>query len=263
MDFTEGKCLIQSLAKGLSILECFISDLDEYGITELSEKTSLPESTVQRIINTLEFKGYLFQNPLSKKYRLSLKLLNVCSKSKNMNLWIERSKKHMVLLNERCGETVNLAIRDDNNLVYLDKVDSKHLLRPNFVVGEHYPLYCTAIGRCLLSDFAEEKLKCLFPEGLQKMTPSTKDKLEDVIKDLAFIKEKGYTIDDEEFQLGLLCIGVPIKAFGGRVVAALSMSMPKVRVNKGGEKVLIAWTIEAAEEISKEYQQLFENSGRR
>ncbi|KKM09125.1 hypothetical protein SY88_20500 [Clostridiales bacterium PH28_bin88] len=261
MDYAEVKFVIQSLVKGLTVLECFASDLDEYGVTELSALVNIPESTVQRIINTLEFKGYILQNPLTQKYRLSLKLLTTKATFQRMNFWLQKSRKHMVALNEQCGETVNLAIRDEDKLVFIDKVDSGHLLRPNYIVGARYPLHCTALGKCLVSDFPEDKLKYLFADKMEQLTPYTNTELSGLIQDLKFVRENGYGIDDQQFQLGLYCIGVPIYGFGGRVVAALSVSTPMVRVNNDNEGNIIKWAKETAENISDELQQVFEQRG--
>ncbi len=253
-----NKFIIQSLAKGITILDCFKSDIEEYGITELAAMVDLPESTVQRIINTLEYKGYIFQNPSTRKYRLSLKMLRFCHSTKNMNIWIENIKTHTTYLYRECKETVNLAIRDEDSMIYIAKVESEHLLRPNFILGAHYPLYCTGLGKCLLSDFPEEKLASLFPKPLKKLTPKTKANLKDIINDLRKVKSDGYIIDDEEFQLGLYCISAPIYGFN-KVIASLSVSMPKARFN-GNMEHLIKLIIETSNNISNEYKKVFEET---
>lgn len=258
LESTDNKFVIQSLAKGLTVLDCFASDFEEYGITELSTMVDLPESTVQRIINTLEFKGFVYQNPQTKKYRLSLKMLKVENSIRHMRLWTERIKKHTAFLNEQCDETVNLAIRDEDYLVYIAKVESKHLLRPNFVVGARYPLYCTGLGRCLISDFQEDKLSYLFSQPLEKVTPKTKTSLSEIMQDLRQIKTNGYIIDDEEFHLGLYCVAAPIYGFQ-RVVAALSVTVPKVRINEENKDHLVDLVLQASKNISNEFKQIYES----
>jgi IclR family KDG regulon transcriptional repressor len=255
----DAKYFVQTLAKGLSVLNTFKSDKDEFGILELSEFNHLPQSTVQRIVNTLEIKGYLIQNPISKKYRLSLKLLILENKIGTLKLWLDKTKQHMVNLNKKCGETVNLAIRSENSLIYLDKVDSSHMLRPNFIVGDRYPLHCTGLGRCLLSDLEEENINLLLKGTLEKLTPKTKTTLPEIREDLNQIRINGYFFDDEEFNLGLACIAAPIYAFGNKVIAAISVSMPKVRFNSEISTQLVEWTKETANIISEDYKHLFAN----
>ncbi|KJS19553.1 MAG: hypothetical protein VR72_18030 [Clostridiaceae bacterium BRH_c20a] len=255
-----SKFFIQTLAKGLDILEAFKTDKEELGITELSSLANMPESTVQRIVNTLAFKGYIYQNPLNKKYRLGFLLLKADYSTKNMNELVQKAYIHMKNLNEKTGENVNLAVRESNSLLYIKHVNSKHLLRPNFILGERYPLYCTALGRCLLSDFSEEELAILVNSPLEKYTPHTKTSFSDLTKDLKFIQENGYIIDDEEFQLGLFCIASPIYGFDKKVIAALSISLPKMRITAENKDDTIKWTQETAKKISADFKNIFQTN---
>lgn len=226
----EQQSFIQALVKGLSVLECFVSDSEELGVQDISKKIDSPEATVYRTLSTLEFKGYVIQNPETKKYRLSLKFLIFVSKMKHILKWQEKAKQLMLELNEKCGETVNLAIREDDKLVYLDKVDCRHVLRPNFKIGVRYPTYCTALGRVLLTVFPEEALDSLFTTPLEPLTPYTITDLEKIKEKIREIKKQGYAIDNEEFCLGVRCVAAPIKGFGGNTVAAISVSIPTIRI---------------------------------
>ena len=116
----DNQIVVQALLKGLAILECFKNDQEEYGVTELGMLVDLPESGVQRILNTLEFTGYVYQNPLNRRYRLSPKIISQCSKAATYLRWKEMARKHMMALNELYGETVNLAIRDGDGAVYIE-----------------------------------------------------------------------------------------------------------------------------------------------
>jgi len=149
---------IQTLVKGLNVLESFENDSDEKGIQDVSNIIDLPESTIHRILNTLEYKGYVIQNLETKKYRLTLKFLRIAGKITNMIQWKERAKIWMIELNKKCNETVNLTIREGDKPVYIDKVGSTQVLRPNFAIGTLYPTYCTALGKVLLMDLPEETL---------------------------------------------------------------------------------------------------------
>lgn len=140
----------KSILKTLSILEQY-SKADELGIKELSESTGIPASTVQRIVNTLVMKQYLVQNPHTLKYQLGIAFFNISSRYSNSRDWVEVAKAHMEEQVEKTQETVNLAILQGKSVIYLTKVDSPHILRPNFTVGTAYPALNTALGRCLLA----------------------------------------------------------------------------------------------------------------
>jgi len=244
----DSNLLVQTLVKGLDVLECFESDIDEKGIKEISQTIDMPESSIYRILQTLEYKGLIIQNAENKKYRLGLKLLRYRDKTSNMYRWKQKARVWMEQLSNQCGETVNLAIRDEEYIMYIDKVECKHLLRPNFVIGEHYPSYCTSLGKVLLSDVSEQTLDVLFdkfPKDINQDFEVLKMRLNEV-------KDQGYAIDDEEFQIGLKCVAAPIKAFGGRIMAAISVTIPTVRLDEETFLRIKELVIEAAEKISEE-----------
>jgi len=251
-----GDKYIQALAKGLSVLECF-RDIDEFGIREIGDIVKLPDSSVQRIVYTLETRGYLYQNTDNKKYRLTPKILLSRDKSENFIKWKDEARKHMVALNELCGENVNLAIRQDDVCSYIELVESKHLLRPHFTIGDLYPIYCTSLGRSLLSDLADHEIDLALPEVLEARTAFTITDRCTVIEKIKEIRNNKYAIDDEEFYLGLFCIGSPIYGLGTKVIGALSIIAPKVRMDEQTIKKLIPVVIETACNISQEYKAIF------
>ena len=226
----ENQIVVQALLKGLAILECFKNDQAEHGVTELGQMVDLPESGVQRILNTLELTGYVYQNSQNRKYRLSPKILSQCDKAATFLRWKEMARKHMTALNEVYGETVNLAIRDGDGAVYVEVVESRHVLRPNLVKGIRYPLHCSALGQSLLLDLSEKSLLSVWPEELETYTPKTVTDKKAMLEKMRLAKDSQYTVDDEEYQMGLVCIGAPIRGVGNRIVAAVSMSTPTVRM---------------------------------
>ncbi len=252
----EAKYQIQALAKGLSVLEC-LKDSDEYGVTELGQIVSLPESSVQRIVNTLELIGYLYQNPTNKKYRLSPKVLQIYNKSSNFLRWKECARRHMLALSDRFGESVNLAVRDHDKCSYIELVESRHLLRPNFTLDDSYPLYCTTLGRSLLCDLPDDLIMALLPDPIAPLTPFTIVDRHEVLAKVREVRRQKYGVDDEEFYLGLVCVGGPVFGVGDKVVAALSVTAPKVRMTPAAIKEIIPAVIDAAEKISNEFKQIF------
>jgi DNA-binding IclR family transcriptional regulator len=248
----EQPSIIQALIKGLNIMDCFEADSEELGVQEISKKVDLPEATVYRMLNTLEYKGYILQNKETKKYRLGLKYLNIERKIKNIIIWKEKAKELMRDLSEKCGETVNLAIREEDKIVYIDKIDSHNILRPNFKIGVRYPSYCTGLGRVLLSDLPEETLNTMFFTPLKPLTPYTITDLEEIKKQLKKIRKEGYAIDNEEFCLGIRCVAAPIKSFGNNTVAAISVSIPTIRVDDEKLNFIKDLVIKTAKQISAE-----------
>ena len=248
----DSKHQISALVKGLNILDCF-NDYDEFSITELSHISSMPGSSVQRIVNTFEFAGYLYQNPENKKYRLTPKILQISIKCNHYIKWREQAKKHMVELNDMFGESVNLAVRNHDRCSYIELVESKHLLRPNFTFNDSYPLYCTVLGRSLLSDLPDELVLAILPDSMPPLTPHTITEKKELLQKIRETKMNKYSIDNEEFYLGLCCVGGPVFGVGNRVIAALSVTAPKVRMTSKTIEKLIPAVIDTARKISEEY----------
>ncbi|WP_301861166.1 IclR family transcriptional regulator [uncultured Megasphaera sp.] len=245
-----------SILKSLALLDCFQSDREEFGISDFSSLTGQPESTVQRLINSLEFAGMLYQNPYNKKYRLSLRALRPLSSQNAAPLWLEQAKAAMKVVNDVTDETVNLGIRIGSQLEYIAKQDSNQLLRPNFILGTKYPLYCTGLGRCLLAYMDREDIQELFPEPLIRPIDQSPLSLDTLYETIVKTREQGYYLDDEEFSLGLYCIAVPVFAFPKKVIAAISVSVPKVRITPENTGHILNTARQAADTISQSYAKI-------
>ncbi len=241
----------KSILKTLSILEQY-SKADELGIKELSESTGIPASTVQRIVNTLVMKQYLVQNPHTLKYQLGIAFFNISSRYSNSRDWVEVAKAHMEEQVEKTQETVNLAILQGKSVIYLTKVDSPHILRPNFTVGTAYPALNTALGRCLLAYQPWDKV-----ERMIKLQPNFNKDINAFHEMLEEVERNGYATEDEEFQPGLFCIAAPIWDANDRVVAAISTSIPKIRLDESNKENIIHMMQSTATQISLDLKKRF------
>lgn len=241
-----GKTIIKSLL----VIEQFNSS-SEIGVKELSLSTGIPASTVQRIVNTLELKNYLVQNPKNNKYRLGIALYNI-AKNYTENLdWIEEAKTHMQRLLDIHQETVNLAILQGQNVVYLTKLDSPHILRPSLSVGTYFPACAAAIGRCILAYQPPEILDRILSAPIEARTKNTIIDTERMRTELIKIRQSGYAIEDEEFCIGIYCIAAPIKGYKGRVTAAISTTIPKYRLDEDKVPIIVKDIMETAKNISE------------
>lgn len=241
----------KSILKTLSILEQY-SKADELGIKELSESTGIPASTVQRIVNTLVMKQYLVQNPHTLKYQLGIAFFNISSRYSNSRDWVEVAKAHMEEQVERTQETVNLAILQGKSVIYLTKVDSPHILRPNFTVGTAYPALNTALGRCLLAYQPWDKV-----ERMIRLQPNFNKDINEFHEMLEEVERNGYATEDEEFQPGLFCIAAPVWDANDRVVAAISTSIPKIRMDESNKENIIGMMQSTASQISLDLKKRF------
>jgi DNA-binding IclR family transcriptional regulator len=150
------------------------------------------------------------------------------------------------------GETVNLAVMDGREVLYLDVMESSHTFRLVSQVGIRRPLYCTALGKAMLAFIPEEELQYFF-SGMtfERFTPQTIKSAPQLRKDLSVVRQRGYAIDNEEAYLGSRCISAPVFEASGKVVAAVSVSGPTTRVTREKVPVFAAAAKNAAAAISK------------
>ncbi len=230
---SEGRT-IQSVARALRILEAFSGQTKELSVTEISKQQGLSKSTAFGLINTLAENGYLEQNAENSRYRLGLKLLQLGSLVQMHNIICQKARPHLEFLVGEFDETVHLAIQRFSNVVYIDKIEGNRTIYIHSHIGAENPMYCTGVGKCLLAYMPAEARKRIFKgyQALEARTPKTIVSLDLLERDLALVRERGYSLDDEEFGLGLFCVAVPVFNKGGHVVAAISLSGPKAHFDE-------------------------------
>jgi DNA-binding IclR family transcriptional regulator len=212
------------------------------------------KSTVYRFLNSLKKLGYVFQNSSNEKYSLTLKLFELGSLVLGrMELW-EQAHPILEQLAEQTHETIHLAILDDGKLVYLGKIESTQALRVSMAsrIGQSAPMYCTGVGKLLLAYLPPEKVEqILSQEKMQRFTDHTITDRSQLTNELERIRQNSYAFDDEEHEVGVRCVAAPVRNNQGVVVAALSISIPTVRLPNSEISRYREYTINAADEISK------------
>lgn len=221
---------IQSIERALRILEEFTAKEKELGVTDLAKRVGLNKSTCFGILQTLQSKGYLEQNEDNGKYCLGLKLFELGQTYEAGLELREISKPFLQLLVEKTRETVHLVVKNQMDAVYIEKVEGPSAINIISQVGRRVNLHCTGVGKCLLAYFPPEYFDTVMQRNLIKFTPHTiTDKLR-LIQELKHIRERGFSIDDEEIELGLRCVAAPIFNHKGETIGAISISGPTNRI---------------------------------
>ena len=220
----------QSLERGLAILSAFDSERPLIGVSELSRELSLSRSTAHRYIATLAQLGYLQQDPDSKRYRLGPKVLDLGFSAINSMDVREISAPHLRRLSDETGHTVNLAILDGIDVVYIERCRTaqpgQREIDLNLHVGARLPAYCTAMGKAMLAFLPEDRLAAILDDvELTERGPNTITDEAAFRAELAVIRETGIAVNDEELAYGLRSIAAPISARSGEVVAALNLAV--------------------------------------
>lgn len=218
---------VNSLARGLSILECFGEENPVMGIAELSRKTNLPKSTVHRLIQTLCALGYVIPDGISNKYTLGPKVLDLGFTVLSSMELRDVAAPYLRTLSKSSGETVNLAILDGWHLVYVERLKTHKIVNINLHIGSRLELYNTSMGR-VLAAFQSEDWLSKYLEYLQQIPEARKYVLDGgkVFRDtLIHVKERGYAINNEELAPGLRSVAAPVINRQGKVVGAVNIAV--------------------------------------
>jgi len=248
----KSEYIIQAVSHALDLLEQFHDEVDELGVTELSKRLKLHKNNVFRLLATLESRNYIEQNKVTENYRLGLKTLELGQTFiKQMGL-LRQSRPVLEALVKECNETTYVAILKDCHIVYLDVVETDLTVRVVPRVGARLPAYCTAAGKIQMAYMTDEELENYLPaKEMKRYTPRTIVDRDELKKHLKVIAEQGYAIDDEEMDVGVKCVGAPIRDYTRRIIGAVSISGPSMRfTDERLEKELIPLVMRAGEEIS-------------
>ncbi|AOY77943.1 Pectin degradation repressor protein KdgR [Clostridium formicaceticum] len=242
---------IKSILRGLSVIEVLGKE-KELGVTELGDALGLNKSTVFSIIKTLEFAGYLYKNPKTGKYKLSLKLYSIGREAFNHLDIIEVIKPYLEKLSNKYQETIHLVAADRREVVYIDKIESNQSVRICSKVGERLPMHCTGVGKAILAYQSDKEIEEYIREkGLTAYTKNTITEPESFRQELKNVVKNGYSLDNEEVEEGLFCIAAPIYNFDKEIVYAISVSGPKFRMTEDKVKNIVKDVKNTCREISQ------------
>lgn len=216
---------VQSVARSLELLDFLAQENREMGLTEISKTMKWPKTTVHGLITTLRDYHYVDQSPTNGRYRLGVRLFelgNIVARS-----WDIRAiaKPAMQELNRRMGEMVQLAAEDNGEVLYLEKLDSTHMMRIVSEIGARLPMHCTGLGKVLLAYKKPAEVKRIISKhGMHPMTAYTITDPDTLTKELLKVKQLGYAIDDREAMDSLRCVAAPIFDRNGDAEYAISVS---------------------------------------
>ncbi|WP_058485731.1 IclR family transcriptional regulator [Defluviitalea phaphyphila] len=245
--------IVQSVDRALSILEVLSNYEEGLGLAELSSKLGLHKSTVHRLLATLIVKGYVEQSSLTNKYKITLKLFELGNKKiSNINI-LEIARPYLKELMKKTNEVVHLVIRENIDIIYIDKVESENTIRMHSKIGRRSPMYCTAVGKAIMAGLEEEEVQDIWNKSeIKQYTDFTITDFNDMKKELERIRKKGFAIDEQENELDVRCIGAAIFDYTGKPYAAISISGPVTRMTDEKIEKFSKWLLYYASELSKE-----------
>lgn len=239
---------IQSVERAVWILKCF-EDSPELSLTEVSRKLDIHKNTVFGLMSTLKAYNLLTQDQSSGKYRLGMELyrLGNCV-SVDLRALVSPYLDKLVDL---CGETANFMVPDGDSVIYLDKRESTHSMLISTKLGLRLPFYLTAGGKAILSRMPAERVSALLADTTFVVrTSNTLSTPQAVVAQLSEIQRRGYAVDNEELEYGLLCLAVAIINSRGEPVGAISISGPIHRMTPETQRRYAEYLLSFGSEIS-------------
>jgi len=232
---------IQVLERAMRLLSSFDHNHPEMGVTDLACELDLPKPTVYRILSTMESGGFV-QQSTNGKYRLGFRLAELGLLALNQISLRREALPYLRELIEECQETVDLAVFEGGEMVYLEVIESPQPVKIAARAGRRLPAHCTASGKAYLAYASDEVVAEALSRGMECYTPSTIDDPEDFLEELRLVRERGYSVSEEEYEVGIKAVAAPVMGREGQPVAVIAIAgpayrLPEERVAELGEAV--------------------------
>lgn len=241
----------QAIGRTFAVLELFRDRGGDLGISEIANTLGLSASTVHRIVRALADRGYLAQHQANERYYLGRSAV-LLGHAASHGLGLDLAQSVLERLSEVSGESVNLGVRDADEMVVVIRAESRQPLRFSQDPGSRLPVHASAMGKLTLSlaGSIEDEIGAL-PAPLRALTTKTITSPARLRRELESIRRRGFSIDDEEAIPGVRCLAVPVHAPDGGAVAALGVQGPAVRMTRSRIKDLAPAAHRAAAEIAQ------------
>ena len=224
---------IQSLDRGLTILQAVATSKQPVTLGELSELLGVDRSSAFRLAQTLRRRGFLSTPAGRKDYILGSSMWTLSRQYDWSNMLVRVAHQELKALALNLNETAHLAIREGRNALFIDSVHARHVIVVAGQTGELVPLYSTAHGKALLADLDEKDLRTIFgSDPLQRFTKTTIKTVPALAKECVGIRERGYALDEAEYMEGTRCVAAPIRLNNGMIVGSIGVSAPASRFLK-------------------------------
>ncbi len=219
---------IASLAKGLQVIECFGAETPRLTITDVARRTGLDRATARRCLLTLHHQGYAdydgkFFTPTPNILRLGMGALAALPLPQLVQPWLDQ-------LSEQIGQSTSVSVLDETEIVYLARAAQRRVMSIGLMPGSRLPAHCTSMGRVLLAALAEDEARALVERSdLTPRTPRSLTDPEAIMAEISRVRASGFAVIDQEVEMGLRSIAVPLFNARGAVVAALNTGVSAVQ----------------------------------
>lgn len=247
-----GGAHVQSLSRALSLLEHIAASDSGITLSDLAQQVSLAASTTHRLLNTLEQHGFAALDADRGVWFVGVRAFTVGNAFLADRDVVSIARAYMHRLMEHSGESVNLAILDDAQAVFLAQVQCREMMRMLVRLGGRAPLHASGVGKALLATLTPHAANALLARhGLERFTDNTLDSPGALAGDLEGVRRLGYAYDDEEHAVGLRCVAATVHDEYGDAVAAISLSGPRARITDDRITLLGRLVVDSANDITR------------
>lgn len=247
----DSPATIQALDRALDILDLLAAS-NGLTLSEVAERSDQAPSTVHRMLNSLALRGMAEQDAATQSWHIGPATFRLGTAFMRRAGIVDRARPVLRALMESSGETANLGILNGDSVLFLSQVETHETIRAFFPPGTRSPLHASGIGKALLAFGREAALRELLDgTGLQRFTDKTLITAETLQDDLARIRHRGFSVDDEERTRGMRCIAAPVFDLSGEAIAGISVSGPTHRIGAEHIKTLGAAVVAAAGDLTQ------------
>ena len=223
---------VQSLTRALSILNTIAISPSGLKLTEISKGLGLAPSTTHRMLTTLQEERYVQYDRDSTRWQIGIQAFVTGNGFLSSRDLVSVARPYMRRLMEESGETINLAISEGDDVIYMAQVESREMMRVYSKPGNRVPLHCSGVGKAILMQMDETSIiRIVTASGLAQLTEKTIQSQQELIEELQKSRIRGFAIDDEEHAVGLRCVASVIFDEYAEPFAALSISGPTARIS--------------------------------
>ncbi len=236
-----------AIGKVAAVVEALV---EERRTTEIARRTGLPVSTVHRILQELVAVGWAREDS-DHGYLLGARLLTLAGRDSDHATLVRVARPFLEDLSGRTGHAVHFAVRTGDEAVYVDKLEGSRAYNMRSRVGLAIPLHCTAIGKALLAELPDTEVRDWARRaGLPRRTPHTITSREGLVAHLVTVRERGYSVDDEENEVTTRCIGAAVQDHLGQPIGGISLSTLAFELGDDRVRALAPLVVETARSIS-------------
>ncbi len=225
----KGGSTVLALERGLQILSILARERHA-SLTEIAMRAGMPPSTAHRLMTTLQQHRYADYDEGTQDWMIGVEAFRIGSGFLSRINVVEAAQPIMQGLVAETGETANLAIADDGDVIFVSQVETPNPIRAFFRLGTRSRMHASAVGKALLAQVTQEEVEALLQKkGLPEFTAKTITRPDRLFAELERIRKQGWSFDDEERYAGMRCVAAPVFGTRGKAIAAISVSGPTAR----------------------------------